>query len=775
MKECHQKKRLRDAKKGIGRTQLKGQARIALVGNPNVGKSVLFGILTGKYATVSNYPGTTVEVSRGICSGIDGTTEVIDTPGAYSLIPRSEDERVARDILLEDGERVVIQVADAKNLRRSLLMTTQLAEMNQKIVLDLNMWDETLDRGINIDTNALKKTFGIPVIKTVATQKKGIKALIHAVKSANVPDIKIDYNQEIEDGITEIRNIFKVNAITENRSIALMLLSGDETIEEYLSDKLDRRSLENIKTIRDDVQKRFNEPLSYIINKKRATFIDYILKDILKPLSRRSESNPILRNLFFFLIMPFISFLIGFKLMGLILFIMSRFVAIDNTTLLRLNLLVGGAAIAGICGYLYKKKLGSGLTIAEVLGGLTMHPIIAFPILIVILWLIYKIVGVFGAGTCVDFIESKIFGDAVNPSEGFSLYLFLPFTEWRYDIAHINFQGINYYLGLLLDKVIRRDNILYELLLNGQSGLIQVGLTYSVAIVFPIVGFFFLVFGLLEDSGYLPRLAIIVDRIFKKIGLNGKAVLPMVLGLGCAAMATLTTRILETKKERTIAILLLALAVPCSAQLGVIASVLSKVSGMFFFLYSLIIFSQFLFVGYLSSKVLKGTPPDFMIEIPPFRFPKFSNVIIKTVYRIQWFMKEAVPLFLLGTFILFIIDKLGLLRLLQRLGEPIVKGILGLPVDTTQGFILGFLRRDYGAVSIFKGLERASGPDGSIDPGQLLVSLVVITLFVPCLANFFVMLKEQGTKNAFLMLAFIFPFAIMVGGILRLILLLVHL
>lgn len=775
MRECASKKGLTDLKKGIKKAQLKGQAQIALVGNPNVGKSVLFGLLTGKYVTVSNYPGTTVEVSRGICRGINRITEVIDTPGAYSLIPRSKDERVARDILLEERERMVIQVVDAKNLRRSLIITTQLAEMNQKMVLDLNMWDESLDRGINIDTNGLKNILGVPVVKTVATQKKGINALIHSVRSAIVPNIKINYNHEIEEGITEIEGIFKANAFAENRGIALMLLSGDEAIEEYLSDKLDMESLEKIKVVRDNVQKRFNEPLSYIINKKRSTFIDDLLKDLLKPLSRRSESNQILRSLFFFLIMPFISFLIGFKLMGLIQFIMNRFFTMDKTTLLMLNLLAGGASVIGICGYLYKKKLRSGLTIAEALGGLTMHPVIAFPILIVILWLIYKIVGVFGAGTCVDFIESKIFGDAVNPSGGFDLYLFLPFTRLRYDIAHINFQGINYYLGLLLDTIMGRDNLLYELLLSGQSGLIQVGLTYSVAIVFPIVGFFFLVFGLLEDSGYLPRLAIMVDHIFKKIGLNGRAVLPMVLGLGCATMATLTTRILDTKKERTIAILLLALAVPCSAQLGVIASVLSRVSGMFFFLYSLIIFSQFLFVGYLSSRVLKGTPPDFMMEIPPFRFPKFSNVIVKTVYRIQWFMKEAVPLFLLGTFILFIVDKLGLLTLLQKLGEPIVTGILGLPVDTTQGFILGFLRRDYGAVSIFKGLERASGPGGSIDPGQLLVSLVVITLFVPCLANFFVMLKEQGIKNAFLMVAFIFPFAITVGGILRMILRLVHL
>ncbi|MCR4319287.1 MAG: hypothetical protein NUV74_03005, partial [Candidatus Brocadiaceae bacterium] len=298
---------------------------------------------------------------------------------------------------------------------------------------------------------------------------------------------------------------------------------------------------------------------------------------------------------------------------------------------------------------------------------------------------------------------------------------------------------------------------------------IQVGLTYAIAIVFPIVGFFFLAFGIMEDSGYLPRLAVMVDKVFKRIGLNGKAVLPMVLGLGCDTMATLTTRILNTKKERIIATLLLALAIPCSAQLGVISGVLGKISGMYFAIYVFVIGTQLLFVGYLSSKVLPGAPSDFLMEIPPFRMPKLSNIFIKTFYRVHWFLKEAVPLFMLGTLALFVATKLGVLSLIERIGAPITKNFLGLPIETTHGFILGFLRRDYGAVSIFKVLEEKGGNKG-INPEQLLVSLVVITLFIPCLANFLVMIKEQGAKNAFLMFAFILPYSVLVGGILRVIL-----
>ncbi|KKL81743.1 hypothetical protein LCGC14_1991730, partial [marine sediment metagenome] len=339
----------------------------------------------------------------------------------------------------------------------------------------------------------------------------------------------------------------------------------------------------------------------------------------------------------------------------------------------------------------------------------------------------------------------------------------------EYVVTHVNFQGINYYLGLLCQTFMSADNFFFEMFLGKEAGLIQVGLTYSVAIVLPIVGFFFLGFGLMEDSGYLPRLAVMLNRIFKIIGLNGKAVLPMVLGLGCDTMATLTTRILDTKKERIISTLLLALAVPCSAQLGVIAGILGSMSGVHFAIYVFVILSLMFLVGFLSSKILTGTGTDFLMEMPPIRRPKITNILLKTYYRTKWFLKEAVPLFLIGTFALFVFIKLGILTFLEKAASPVVKHFLGLPVETTKGFILGFLRRDYAVVSIFKALEEKAG-SLKIDPNQLIVALVVITLFVPCLANFFIMIKERGVKTAFLMLGFIIPFSFLVGGILRYIL-----
>jgi ferrous iron transport protein B len=293
--------------------------------------------------------------------------------------------------------------------------------------------------------------------------------------------------------------------------------------------------------------------------------------------------------------------------------------------------------------------------------------------------------------------------------------------------------------------------------------MISMALSYAVAIVLPIVGTFFLGFAILEDSGYLPRLAVMVDRIFKKIGCNGKAVLPMILGLGCDTMATLTTRILETRKERIIVTLLLALGIPCSAQLGVILGMLGNVGPAATVTWLLILVGIILAVGYLASKVIPGESSDFILEIPPIRLPRLGNLSVKTMARIEWYLREAVPLFLLGTFILFAADRMGWLLWLQKASEPLVVGLLDLPPKTSEAFLIGFLRRDYGAAGLFD-MARA----GLLTNLQVVVSLVTITLFIPCLANFLVIVKEQGSKVAAGMALFIFPFAILVGALVNL-------
>jgi ferrous iron transport protein B len=227
-------------------------------------------------------------------------------------------------------------------------------------------------------------------------------------------------------------------------------------------------------------------------------------------------------------------------------------------------------------------------------------------------------------------------------------------------------------------------------------------------------------------------------------------------------MATLTTRILDTEKDRIIVTLLLALGVPCSAQLGVILGMFSALPALYFFIWIFLMAGIIVLVGYLAALVIPGKGSDFILEIPPLRMPQLSNVIIKTLARIEWYLKEAVPLFILGTLMLFFLHQVRGLTFLEKMASPLIVHLLGLPAKVTEAFIIGFLRRDYGAAGLFV-LAR----DGQLNPHQVLVSLVTITLFIPCIAQFFMMIKERGLKRALWISAVIFPIAFGVGGMLN--------
>ncbi len=371
------------------------------------------------------------------------------------------------------------------------------------------------------------------------------------------------------------------------------------------------------------------------------------------------------------------------------------------------------------------------------LGHMATHPLWGFPLLAAVMYAVYWFVGVFGAGTLVDYIEGQLFGEVVNPW----------LIQWLTRIVPIPW---------LID------------LLVGEYGLWTMGMTYALALILPIVSTFFLAFGILEDSGYLPRLAVLSNRVFRLIGLNGRAVLPMVLGLGCVTMATMTTRILENKRDRILVTLLLALAVPCSAQLGVVMGLLAGISFTATLIWGGLVVTVFLVVGWLAARLLPGERSTLLVELPPLRRPIPSNVIAKTVARVEWYLREVVPLFLLGTAALFALDQLGILPWMTRVGEPLVVGWLGLPAEASAAFLMGFLRRDFGASGLF-----LMESQGLLNPPQVIVAMVTITLFVPCLASVFMIAKERGGRTAVAIAATIFPLAFVVGGLLHRLLLLV--
>ena len=370
---------------------------------------------------------------------------------------------------------------------------------------------------------------------------------------------------------------------------------------------------------------------------------------------------------------------------------------------------------------------------AERLSRAMMNPITGVPILLVVLYFgLYQFVGVFGAGTLVDFIEGNIFGEWLNP--------------WVTDFV----------IGLIPFKVIQD-------LFVGEYGIITLGLSYAFAIILPIVGTFFIVFSIIEDSGYLPRLAMLIDRVFKGIGLSGRAVIPMVLGFGCDTMATIVTRTQETKRERVITTLLLALAIPCSAQLGVIFAILSG-NGLSLLIWIGVIALVLLLVGYLASRVIPGERASFYMEVPPLRLPKISNVLVKTYTRLQWYFVEVLPIFILASILLWLGKLTGLLNLATSGLEPVVK-FIGLPPEASVAFLYGFFRRDFGAAGLYD-LHSA----GILVGIPLVVAAVTLTLFIPCIAQFSVMLKERGIKTALAIALFVFPFAFLVGFILNLVL-----
>jgi ferrous iron transport protein B len=376
------------------------------------------------------------------------------------------------------------------------------------------------------------------------------------------------------------------------------------------------------------------------------------------------------------------------------------------------------------------QKDGNQQTLADHFSNWTMNPWTGVPLLLIVLYMgLYQFVGGFGAGTIVDFLEGTIFEEFLNP-------WVISFCE-----TYIPWYWLN------------------ELLV-GEYGLFTLGVRYAVAIILPIVGTFFVAFAVIEDSGYFPRLAMLVDSVFKKIGLNGRAVIPMVLGFGCDTMATVVTRTLESTRERIIATLLLALAIPCSAQMGVILGLLSGVPGALM-AWMVCMVGVFLLVGFLAAQIVPGERPMFYMEIPPMRLPQMQNVIIKTLTRMQWYFMEIFPLFMIASVLLWAGKLSGALEWLVGMFNPVMR-LLGLPNEASAAFIFGFFRRDFGAAGLYD-LQT----EGLLDPVQLTVAAVTLTLFVPCVAQFLVMQKERGWKTSLTIFFLVTGMAFAVGWLLN--------
>lgn len=777
---------------------------IMLVGNPNVGKSVLFGLLTGTYAVVSNYPGTTVEVTHGRLRGLGPQRDVIDTPGINSLAPLSVDEVVTREMLLHNSGYLVLQVIDARNLARGLRITLELAELGLPLVLALNMMDEAIIDGLEIDIPDLSRLLGVEVVPTVAVERRGIHELFHALRRPSRPIAATTFPDEVEETIAKAVDLLP-DAPFDKRGLALLLLgAGDEELVRALSGFLPSDVLCEIAALRCDLQARLPSPLDYVIARRRYAQAEEIA-DAVTVQRRVSPSR----------VREVVSAATMHPIWGLL---------IVAAVLLALYGLVGKVGAGYVVDWMSGTVLGSppdrlasmvdtshpvawqvspAASLALAGGGLTITPARRHTPMVINLAPGRGAIALLKTGEKYTFL-GRISCDGPPPTVRLGLVYpdgrtdnmpipALPMAPGTYSLyASITpaADGARYETVLTVPRPTRIRLLSFDVtrdarghlipwafrlidrhlswrfgkyLLVGEYGLLTMGLTLTLGIILPVVTSFFIFLALLEDSGYMIRLAVLTNRIFAALGLNGRAVVPMVLGLGCDTMATLAARVLETPKARVIVTFLLALGVPCSAQLGVIMAMGSAMGPSALFLIFGVVLVQLFAAGFVANKILSGARPDFLAEIPLIRWPVAGNVARKTLRRVEWYLREAAPVFLLATAALSVAAWFGLLAVAERALQPVVVHVLGLPPDATYAFLVGFLRRDFGAAGLFS--LRAQG---RLDNVQTVVAIITMTLFVPCFANFMIMVKEQGARRGLIITALILVIAIFTGAVVNL-------
>ena len=564
--------------------------RILLMGSPNVGKSVIFTRLTGVNVITSNYPGTTVEYTKGTMRYRGERVEVVDAPGTYSLDPTSRAEEVA--VAMVEEADLIINVADATNLERSLNLTLDLIRAGKPLIIALNLWDEAKHKGVKIDVKQLEELLGVPCIPTCAITGEGIKELV----------------------------------------------------------------------------------------------------------SRLDEACP------------------------------SEFTYQDKWETI-------GQIVSQVQQVTHRHH-----TIWERLADASVRPFTGIPIALIVLYLSFRLIRFIGEGL-IGFIFDPLFEHLWAP-----LMLKLSALLGGSGLLH----------GILIGELIDGNIEFME-----SMGLLTTGLYVPFAAVLPYIFAFYLMLSLLEDSGYLPRLAVLVDTFMHRLGLHGLGIIPMLLGLGCNVPGSLSTRILETRRERFIAATIMAIAVPCMAQIAMIAGLVGKYGAKGLGTVFGTLFIIWVGLGVLLNRILKGESPEIFVDIPPYRPPYMKTVAKKIWMRVKWFLKEAVPFVLLGVFIVNVLYTLGIIQIMGKLAAPIVTGLFGLPQETVGALLIGFLRKDV-AVGMLVPL--------GLTLRQLIIASVILAIYFPCVATFTTLAKELGLKDMLKSVAIMITLTIIVGTLLNLVL-----
>jgi len=356
-------------------------------------------------------------------------------------------------------------------------------------------------------------------------------------------------------------------------------------------------------------------------------------------------------------------------------------------------------------------------TFFERIEDISIHPLAGIPVAFLVLLAAFSLIRFVGE-SLIAYIFEPIF-------ENFWAPMIMPLSDWLDNSGFVH--------NLLIGKLVNGQIDFVESL-----GLLTTGLFVPIGMVLPYVVSFYLVLSFLEDSGYLPRLGVLVDNLMHKLGIHGLAIIPMLLGIGCNVPGAMATRMLETRREKFIAATLMAVAVPCMAQTAMIFGLVGPygVKGMMAVFGTL--FLVWVTLGLILNQIIKGESPEIFVEIPPYRFPYFNALFKKLWMRTRGFLREAVPFVLVGVLIVNILYSIGIIDFIGRLTAPLITGLMGLPAEAVGAMIVGFLRKDV-AVGMLLPL--------GLTMKQMIIASVVLTMYFPCIATFTVLIKELNIAD----------------------------
>lgn len=632
---------------------LSREITIALAGNPNAGKSVVFNQLTGGNQIIGNWPGKTVERTEGWIRYRGKRIRIVDLPGIYSLSTYTEEELIAREFILSGTPDVIINVIDASLLERSLYLTLQLLETERPLVLAINQLDVAESKGLKTDVDTLSKLLGVPAVGIIATKGMGLNRLLTtAIELAEKRERVVPpmYGGEIEQSLEELVRLLD-DAYPEYpaRWLAIKILERDEWIRQL---SIPEDILDRAEDIRDKIEETHKESIEVVISSER-----YALA------SRIARSSQ----------------------------------------------------------YYERKKR----TILQNLDTVLLHPVLGY--ISMLFFLFVTFVALFKIGAVGSSLLESLFSN----------------------------------LDRLISKVSIPEvfrNLLWDGLLSGFISGITIALPY----ILP----FYLFLSFLENSGYLARIAFLTDSIMHKLGLHGKGTIPIIMGYGCNVPAVLGTRILESKRERTIASFL-SMLIPCSARtvvmLGLVGIFLGLKWALLIYILDLVIIY---IVGVLMNRYYPGETPGLIMEVPDLRIPVIKPTLRQSWFRIKEFLYVALPYIMLGSTMLEIIKILGWFDAINRVLSPVIVYWLGLPPITGIVLIFGLLRKELTLI-LLSTLSGTTNFSMILNPRQMFIFSLFVTLYIPCLATIAALKKELGNITASLLVIAEITLSLLIAGILN--------